>query len=147
MARAPFFLSRHAENVIWMAWAPPAAHGRREQIVPLQHLLGCGALEFSQCRSVQHERTESCINIQLTFVVDEAVTIPGFRGVCAMQQEIAFLHLQQTRAAASCNATGFQSGCELIDVYRVEQVLKDKARWREDFCPNEFCVSEKQPWH
>jgi hypothetical protein len=45
MARAPVFTSRHAENVILMARAPPAAHGRREQVAPLQHLLGCGQLE------------------------------------------------------------------------------------------------------
>ena len=31
--------------IILMARAPPAAHGRREQAAPLQHLLGCGQLE------------------------------------------------------------------------------------------------------
>ena len=37
MAGAPFFPSRHAEDVILVLLAAPAAHGRREQIVPLEH--------------------------------------------------------------------------------------------------------------
>ena len=60
MARAPVFTSRHAENVILMARAPPAAHGRREQVAPLQHLLGCGQLE--DVKKCCGGRTFSCKN-------------------------------------------------------------------------------------
>ena len=37
MAGAAFFPSRHAEDVILVLLAAPAAHGRREPIVPLEH--------------------------------------------------------------------------------------------------------------
>ena len=58
MAGAPFFPSRHAEDVILVLLAAPAAHGRREQIAPLVHALCRCAFKFSYCSRAEDERVD-----------------------------------------------------------------------------------------
>ena len=96
-AQAAFFSSRHAENVILVCRAPPAAHGRRDQVGPFQHFFVGSAFESSHCSRVLHQRVDSRVDEQFIGLVNEEVT---HSGLC---QSVDFLPCSKRSPSCSCS--------------------------------------------
>lgn len=145
-AQAAFFSSRHAENVILVCRAPPAAHGRRDQVGPFQHFFVGSAFESSHCSRVLHQRVDSRVDEQFIGLVNEEVTHSGLCVFFAVRQEIPFLQLQQRHSTTGSDATAFQTSRQSIDFSFIEQLLQLECSWLQGHVLTEFCTAEEKSW-